>query len=79
MDSLDLTVVPHGKRFVATSVLAGIWALGPSAEEATENARLVGIALFGKGPRPEMLIVRISPVFAPSSCSRWRSRLRSVA
>ena len=60
MDSLCLTVVPYGKRFVAKSTSPALTALGPSPEEATENARLMAIALFATGPRPTMLIARIN-------------------
>jgi hypothetical protein len=58
VDSLYLVVTPRGKGYVAESRALEITALGSSTEEAAENARLMAIALFAKGPRPSSLIVR---------------------
>ncbi len=60
MDSLYLTVTSQGERFVATSAAPRICSLGASPEQATESARLVALAMFGGGPRPAMLIDRIT-------------------
>jgi hypothetical protein len=60
MDPLRLVVIPRGKGFVAESRDPAVTALGSSAEEATENARLAALALFEKGRRPDMLIVRLN-------------------
>jgi hypothetical protein len=60
MDPLRLVVIPRGKGFAAESRDPAVTALGSSAEEATENARLAALALFAKGLRPNMLIVRLN-------------------
>jgi hypothetical protein len=60
MDQLRLLVTPRGKGYIAESRDPAVTALGSSAEEATENARRAALSLFSKGPRPTMLIVRLS-------------------
>jgi hypothetical protein len=57
MDTLRLDVSLRGKDYVAESHAPALSALGPSAEEAAENGRLMAIALFAQGTRPAMLIV----------------------
>jgi hypothetical protein len=60
MDPLRLVVMPRGKRFVAESHDPAVTALGSSAEEAAENARLAALARLEKGRLPKMLIVRLN-------------------
>jgi hypothetical protein len=60
MDPLRLVVTPRGKGYVAESQLPALTALGTSPEDAAENARLMAIAFFAKGPRPVTMIVRLS-------------------
>ncbi len=59
MDSLQITVVPHGERFVAKSRSPVLTALGSTPQEATETARVMAIALLGSEPRPATLLARI--------------------
>jgi hypothetical protein len=47
MNSLCLTVVPRGTRFVAKSASPALTALGSTTEEAAENARLMALKLLG--------------------------------
>jgi hypothetical protein len=60
MDPFRLVVTPRGKSFVAESREPAVTALGSSAVEAAENARLAALAFFAKRPRPTVLIVRLS-------------------
>lgn len=66
MDPLRIVVALRGKSYVAESREPAITALGSSAVEATENARLAALALFAKRSRPTMLLVRLSE---PGSCT----------
>jgi hypothetical protein len=60
MDTFRLNVSPRGKGYVAKSGTPGATALGSTPEEAVESARLMALAVFGKGPRPTTLIVYLS-------------------
>jgi hypothetical protein len=53
MDTLVLNVTPRGNGFVTVRRRPALTAVGPSAAEPVEDARLV--ALYGKGPRPTTL------------------------
>jgi hypothetical protein len=60
MDSLQLTVVAQGNRFVAKSECPALTALGPSPERAVESLRLMALAQLRSGPRATILIARIN-------------------
>jgi hypothetical protein len=62
MGPLRVRVVPLGKGYIAESSAPLITALGSSAEEAAERARLMAIEAlqtYGSHSYPDTLIVRI--------------------
>jgi hypothetical protein len=66
MDSLRLNVTPRNIGYVAESLIPEVSAEGSSAQEAAENARLVALALYPKGARPDVLIVCVKE---PGACT----------
>jgi hypothetical protein len=59
MASLYLIVSVRGDGYVADCRVPMISALGSSAAEAAENARVEALLVFGKSDRPSSVIVRI--------------------
>jgi hypothetical protein len=60
MEMLRLVVTPRGKGYVAVSRDPALTAVGSSAVEAAENARVTALALFAKASRPNKMLVRIN-------------------
>ncbi len=62
MGPLRIRVAPLGKGYLAESRMPQITAMGASAEEAAENARLMAVDVFNaftNASYPSTLIVRI--------------------
>jgi hypothetical protein len=59
MASLYLTVRVRRDGYVADCRVPAIIAVGSSAAEAAENARVEAMSVFGKSDRPENVIVRV--------------------
>jgi hypothetical protein len=56
---LRLQVTPRGSGYVARADGSKVTALGSSASEAAENARLIAVGPAAKGNVPPMLVVRL--------------------
>jgi hypothetical protein len=62
MDLFRVTVTPRGNGYIAQSKIPKLTALGASAEEAAENARVMALERLGADERPPMLLVRVHDV-----------------
>jgi hypothetical protein len=59
VNPLRIDVVVRGSRWVAECGAPLVTAVGASAEQAAENARLMALASFTRTTQPSMVLIRI--------------------